>query len=385
MKGENREAGIYVHIPFCLRKCSYCDFYSETVFNEETLNSYVEALLKEIEIFEEGKDLNFISVYIGGGTPSLLEGKHVEALLKKIRSRFVLKKDAEITLEANPATLDKGRISRFYEAGVNRFSIGAQSFRDEELKILGRVHTEKDILQTVEALDGLGIKNYNLDLIYGIPGQTAESFEYSLKKAVFCRPAHISAYLLQLDDSVPMAEAVRKGVFTLLSDQEEHDLYYMAIGYLEEQGYEQYELANFCLDGFFCRHNLVYWRANEYIGLGAGGVSYIEGRRFMNFPSVKKYMQNLHKGLLPEREELEYMATREEKAVDAIILGLRLCQGVNLEEFKERFGIDIKEKYKNIIRKYEEEKLLAVKDGYMYLTKKGYFLSNEVLRGFIIS
>lgn len=385
MKGNKREAGIYIHIPFCLRKCSYCDFYSETFYTEEFLDRYVKALLKEIEKVEVKEDLEFISVYIGGGTPSLLKGGQVELLLQKVKDRFALKDDVEITLEANPATLTESRISHFYEAGVNRFSLGAQSFVDNELEVLYRMHREKDILEVVESLNRLGIKNYNLDLIYGIPGQTAESWGYSLRKAADCGPVHISAYLLQLDDMVPMAEAIRKGFLSLLSDEEEHDLYYQAVGYLETRGFKQYEISNFCREGWACRHNLLYWQANEYIGLGAGAVSFLEGRRFMNADLAAGYIENLERDRRPEIKELEFMATGEEKAIDAIVLGLRLCQGINIEEFKDRFGIDIEEKYQNIIRKYEREKLLELKDGYMRLTKKGYFLSNEVLRGFIIS
>ncbi|SHG85296.1 oxygen-independent coproporphyrinogen-3 oxidase [Thermosyntropha lipolytica DSM 11003] len=383
MEGMNREWGIYIHIPFCLRKCSYCDFYSETAFDEETLNAYVRALLREIDLVEIKEEMDLVSVYIGGGTPSLLKGEHIDLLLRKIKDRCGLKDEAEITIEANPATLDESRICRFYEAGVNRFSLGVQSFVDEELKTLSRMHNAGEVWQTVEALQRAGVKNYNLDLIYGIPGQTEASWRYSLKKAVDCSPSHISAYLLQLNEEVPMAKAVRRGELRLLPEEKERSLYYLAIDYLNRHGFEQYEISNFCRDRLVCRHNLVYWRAGEYIGLGAGAVSYLNGRRFLNIPSVAGYIKNLQQGLLPAREELEYMATREEKALDAIILGLRLCRGINLAEFKERFGIDIGEKYKNIIRRYEEEKLLAVEDGYMYLTQKGYFLSNQVLIGFI--
>lgn len=384
MRGRTKERGIYVHIPFCLRKCNYCDFYSISGFSKGILEKYVDTVLCEIEKCQLEKEYDFSTVYIGGGTPSLLEGKDLERIIKALYKKFRLKSDVEITVEANPATLDKGRISHFYNIGVNRFSLGVQSFADEELKILGRMHDESDILKTVEIFHELNIENFNIDLIYGIPGQTLEKWENNLKKAVDCAPSHISMYLLQLDDSVPMAKLVKKGHLEMLSEEDECEFYYRGLEYLENKGFKQYEISNFCRIGFACQHNLIYWQANEYIGLGAGAASYINRKRFMNTPQLENYIKNLSTGFLPPREELEFMDTPEKVAADAVILGLRLCQGINLEEFARRFGIDIKERYKNIIDKYEKASLLKLENGYIYLTKKGYFLANEVLKEFIV-
>lgn len=384
MRGRTDEMGIYVHIPFCLRKCNYCDFFSVSGFSKGILEQYVDALICEIEKSQLEKEYNFSTVYIGGGTPSLLEGKHVERILKALYKKFRLKSDVEITMEANPATLNKGRISHFYDAGINRFSLGVQSFADEELKILGRMHDERDILKTIEFFHELNIENFNIDLIYGIPGQTREKWENNLKKAVDSAPLHISMYLLQLDDSVPMAKLVEKGHLKMLTDEDECNFYYLGLEYLENEGFKQYEISNFSRPGFTCRHNLIYWQAKEYIGIGAGAVSYIDQKRFLNIPGVEKYIKNLSAGFLPPREELEFMDTPEKVAADAVILGLRLCQGINLKEFARRFGIDIKQRYKNIINKYVNADLLKLEDGYIYLTKKGYFLANEVLKEFMV-
>ncbi|MBO8159158.1 radical SAM family heme chaperone HemW [Thermosyntropha sp.] len=384
MEDKARKIGIYVHIPFCLRKCSYCDFYSLGSFENGLLEQYVKALIKEIEEIELKEDAIFPTVYIGGGTPSLLSGSQMELLLKTLNRKFNLRKDTEITVEANPATLPESRISHFYNAGVNRFSLGVQSFDNFELEVLGRTHTVKEVFETVDALHRSGIKNFNLDIIYGIPDQTVKKWENNIKKAIECNPSHISMYLLQLDESTPLAKRITEGKFTLPDEEMVSDFYYIGTEYLENSGFEHYELSNFCRPGFVCRHNMIYWHAEEYIGLGAGAVSYLEGRRFVNIASVYEYIRRLEKGLKPLQEELEFMNTSEMLAADAIILGLRLCRGINLLEFKMRFGIDIEKKYKTIIEKYEKEKLLEIKNGYIYLTKKGYFISNDILCRFIV-
>ncbi len=375
--------GLYIHIPFCLHKCSYCDFFSITLMSAQLLESYTNALLEEIRQKSMwGQTFEIDTIYFGGGTPSLLSGKQLARIIKIIHNEFMVNDQAEISIEANPGTLDEKKIKEFIDAGINRLSLGVQSFADKDLRVLSRIHNSYDVMVVIENLHKLELKNFNIDLIYGIPGQNIKGWIKNLGLAVDCSPKHISTYLLQLDASTPMARDVKEGILELLDEDAEWAMYNHTIEYLLKSGFEHYEISNFCRPGFECKHNLIYWQAREYIGIGTGAVSFIDAHRYMNKKNIQEYLNRMQNGVSCLTEELEHMNCNS-LVIDAIILGLRLCRGISIKEFEQRFGINIESEYYGIILDYNNKGLLKLKDGYLRLTKSGYFLSNEVLCGFI--
>jgi oxygen-independent coproporphyrinogen-3 oxidase len=347
------------------------------------LERYVHCLIREIE--KAAADFSQVpveTIFFGGGTPNLLSSEQIGVILEALANGFNIEDDAEISIEANPYRHNPGALKLIREAGINRISLGAQSFCDQELKLLGRLHTANDVLETIEAVSEAGFDNFSLDLIYGIPGQSLQSWQDNLKKAVNCKPKHISAYLLQLSDQTPMARQVDRKEIHLLDDDTEALMYYSSIEYLSEQGFKHYEISNFAQPGYECRHNLRYWYAQQYLGLGPGAVSYYDCKRVMNEPRVIDYMNNWEKGKIHPVQVLETMS-EQELIVDAIILGLRLTGGINRRDFQNRFGVDIIDTYHDVISKGIENQLLNFTDDTLALSVKGYFLANEVLCQFI--
>ena len=375
--------GVYIHIPFCIKKCNYCDFFSIPYYDKSYLDKYTQALLNEIKVRgQQMPSVQLESIYLGGGTPSLLNGQELKSILQTITHEFNLLPDAEISLEANPATLDKIKLAQMEGAGINRISLGVQSFFDDELALLGRVHNAKAVLETIELFHTRGWKNFNLDLIYGLPGQSLDKWMQSLKQAVDCGPAHLSLYLLQLEEQTPMGKDVAGGRLKMLDEDDEWYMFDQAMEYLEGKEFEHYEISNFCRPGYECRHNLRYWQAEEYLGLGAGAVSFVNGSRCINEPQLQQYIDALSTGKQWPVKELEDMSERE-LMIDALILGLRLCAGIDLNQFKQRFGVDITSDYKEIIAYYRDRGLLNIANGHLKFTKAGYFLSNQVLCQFM--
>lgn len=378
-----KPVGLYVHIPFCRRKCSYCDFYSISNYDELLLNQYCHAVREEINIAAHKlKDLFVTTIFIGGGTPSLLSGQQLKGILKQIKYSLSVSPVAEITVEANPATIDANKMQEYLEAGVNRISLGAQSFNDDELLVLGRIHNAADILHTIEMFHKTGVKNFNLDLIYGIPRQSIESWEANLKVAIDSAPAHISAYLLQLGPQTVMARKVEQNLIELCHEDAEVSMYDKTIDLLYSRGFNQYEISNFSLPDYECRHNLIYWQGENYLGFGAGAVSYVDNKRYINKPELLNYIEALKSGKKPATEALEVMSVKEQIA-DTIILGLRLKQGINIEKINKRYTIDIEKEFGVVIKDNIEKGLLELKNGQLFLTRRGYFLSNQVLCHFI--
>jgi len=383
VKSNDLSAGIYIHIPFCLRKCSYCDFYSLSRPEPAILERYCQSLIRELQdraiVWQEHK---FSTLYLGGGTPSLLNPAQIEQVVKAIFSNYNMEASPEISMEANPATLTGQSLQELQAAGINRISLGVQSFQDHELKLLGRMHGVEEVEATVLALDKAGIKNYNLDLIYGIPGQTLEDWMYNLRMAVQSHPQHISAYLLQLDPSTPLARWIQMEKLPEGDEDLEASMYYEGRDYLSSQGYQHYEISNFAQANQACRHNLIYWQAHEYLGLGAGAVSYKDGQRRLNQADLDAYLARIENGQPSEIEVLEVMSERD-KLLDAIILGLRMTAGIKPSEFWLRFGIDFTKEYHAIISKLEQDGLLIVEKDRIYLSRRGYFLSNQVFCQFL--
>lgn len=380
---DKKPAGLYLHIPFCQNKCGYCDFYSINNTDEQLLEQYSRAVINEIRAAAAPyAGTPVATVFMGGGTPSLLSPRSIKSIIEQIRVSFALLPAAEITIEANPATVTADKIEEYLGSGINRFSLGAQSFSNEDLSILGRLHDAGDILQTVELFHKKGVKNFNLDLIYGIPGQSIEKWKANLKTAVSLQPAHLSAYLLQLEPETPMGRQAAQGIIELAGEETEALMYENTIDILSSLGFRQYEISNFSRPGFECRHNLIYWRGENYLGFGPGAVSYMGNKRSINKPELFSYIKNLNSGLKQDARELEVMTPRQQLA-DAVILGLRLCQGIDVDEINQRFSLDIVQEYGQVINNNMQKGLLSFNNGRLFLTRPAYFLSNEVLCQFI--
>jgi oxygen-independent coproporphyrinogen III oxidase len=294
-------SGIYIHIPFCERKCIYCDFYS--VENLNLIDRFTESLLKEIEIFSIEADFFndsiFDTIYFGGGTPSLLEPAQIEKILNKLSQSFKISSNPEITLETNPGTVDKRRLLEFKNLGVNRISFGVQSFFDDDLKFLGRIHTGEDAFRCINDSFEVGFENVSIDLIFGLPGQTVEKWLENLKFAVSLNVPHISAYNLIVERGTPLHELVSLGKVEIPEDEIQAQLYERTIDFLENAGYVHYEVSNYAFEGFECRHNLKYWQYENYIGFGPSAHSFWINKRWWNFANLNKYINALDLGKIP--------------------------------------------------------------------------------------
>jgi oxygen-independent coproporphyrinogen-3 oxidase len=382
MTNNLESMGIYIHIPFCLHKCDYCDFYSLPLLDPIILENYTGSVIKELELRQAEMDCPVATIYLGGGTPSLLRPAQIERILTAVFAQYRTEREPEISMEVNPATVNRQDLRDLRSAGVNRLSIGVQSFADAELRTLGRMHSGAEAAAILAQVGEVGIDNFNIDLIYGLPGQTLADWRENLNRAVDFNPAHISAYLLQLDPTTPLARKIAAGTLRLLADDLEADLYYWARDYLQEQGYRHYEISNFARSEQECRHNLLYWQSRNYLGVGTGAVSFDGRQRILNQPPLEDYMTALQAGRLPVQQVLETMDVRQ-RSVDAIIMGLRLTQGIDIQAFKQRFDVDITADYGDIIQLCRQQGLIQQDQDRLYLTPRGYFLSNQVLSQFV--
>jgi oxygen-independent coproporphyrinogen-3 oxidase len=345
---------------------------------------YIRGLVAEIKqraSFYDGQRI--ITIYIGGGTPSLLTAGQIDRLLTKLAAAFPLSSDIEITMEANPATVNEKYLRECRQAGVNRLSLGVQSFIDRELHLLGRLHSAQDSKEAIRAARAAGFANLNLDLIYGIPGQTTDDWTANLCQAMVADTEHLSLYLLQLEPHTPMGRWVDEGKLLMLEDEQEYQLYQISREFLNHHGYQQYEISNFARPGKECRHNLHYWYSAEYIGLGAGAVSFINRVRQQN-AQLDSYLQvsaDYQPGFW-QGEILESMSERQ-RWIDAVVMGLRTTQGIYMEDFKSRFGVDLHQEYAQVINELMAGGFIIIKDGYLRLAPSAYFISNQVLYRFI--
>ncbi|MBM4137792.1 MAG: radical SAM family heme chaperone HemW [Nitrospira sp.] len=380
---------LYIHIPFCIKKCLYCDFFSVS-YDESTVKAYIDALCKELYL---KKDLanTLKTIYIGGGTPSLLPGESFQQLFQCIRDNFHLSPDVEITVEANPGAINKSKINTLLSLGVNRLSIGIQSFHDNELKLLGRIHTSEDSLRLLELMKKAGMNNFSIDFMYGIPGQTMDLWHKTISKAIGFLPNHISAYELTLEEDTPLYRLVKsnennspsppftkggKGGLCNQIQMPDEDLviemYNHVIDYLIGHGYEHYEISNFALPGYKCIHNLNYWDRGEYIGAGAGAHSFYNDVRLRNTQDIKQYIENLNNGTIPEIESTRL--TRVDALKEFIFLELRKTGGINIPK-SEDLGLNILDASRELI----DDGYLEVKNGYLSLTRNGIVISNTVI------
>ncbi|WP_422486304.1 radical SAM family heme chaperone HemW [Gudongella sp. DL1XJH-153] len=371
-----KQIGLYIHIPFCEKKCHYCDFTSVPA-NRELIKKYEKYLIKELLIQAEKYGNHTIStIFIGGGTPSILDEKSIGNILRSIRESFAINPDAEISMEINPGTLTYEKAMGYKKAGINRVSMGIQSMNDNTLRLIGRIHNEHQVDSTVDILRKVGFDNINGDLIFGLPHQSVDDFHKTLDRVIELNLEHISMYGLILEEDTLLYHWYKKGLVTMPSEDEERQMYHSGIQILEQNGYRQYEISNLAKKGFECRHNLGYWMLNPYIGVGLSSHSSIDNRRYWNTSLFNEYFRMIDEDLLPISGE--EIVTADLRESEYLILRIRLNEGISLIDYKTRFNQSFMHKYENIIEKHIESGLLKIIDDKIILTEKGKDLSNLV-------
>ena len=395
-----RYVSLYVHIPFCAVKCKYCDFLSFDGESYGTMLRYVDCLCQEIKLYEPvAGDCVVRSVFIGGGTPSLLDESLITNIMAFIRRTFTLEKDAEVTIEANPGTLRHQKLNGYKAAGINRISIGLQSADDAMLKRLGRLHNYDQFVASYKAARRAGFKNINVDVMSGLPGQTIHSYVDTLSRVIDFQPEHISAYSLSIEEGTPFAqdESVLESLPTEIIDRK---MYEITKKLLAANGYDRYEFSNYAKSGYECRHNMVYWTGGEYIGFGIGASSYFQGKRFSNIRDIFTYInmmeETAEKFVTADSMEMLYNDTvrqlRENvttiyidsRMEEFMFLGLRMTCGISRSDFEERFKKDIYEVYGPVLNKYIEQGFMATAGDRIYLTDAGIDVSNVILADFLL-
>ena len=380
---------LYIHIPFCVKKCDYCDFLSFAA-DEQTQKSYVAALQKELAFYgAKYKDRRITTIFIGGGTPSWLKEDYMQAIMETVYHYFSVEQDAEITIECNPGTITEHKFEVYRRIGINRLSIGLQSVHNEELKILGRIHTFEQFLKTYDMARKHGFSNINIDLMSSLPGQTPEIFCDSLYQVLKLKPEHISAYSLIIEKGTPFYElyrfdAVRQeaGMQTesLPTEEEEYQTTKMTQHILKEAGYHWYEVSNFAKPGYECRHNIGYWKRVDYLGVGLGASSLIDNVRYSNTRDLYTYLSVPADSLHEAAEQI----TRNGQMEEFMFLGLRMRDGFYRDEFTQVFGIPIEAVYGDALNHLQQEELLLKREGRIYLTDKGMDLNNYVVAQFML-
>ena len=368
---------LYVHIPFCVRKCQYCDFLSGPS-DEETKDRYIEALLKEIRAAEHTENYEIVSVFIGGGTPSALKAEAIASIMRTLQEKFFFCEDAEVTIEANPGTVDLEKLTIYRNVGINRLSLGLQSTDAEELKLLGRIHSYEEFLKSYEWAREAGFSNINIDLMFAIPGQTGEAWRQHLYQVAELNPEHISAYSLIIEEGTPFAEQN----LDLPDEDTEYQMYEDTAEILERYGYRQYEISNYAKQGYMCRHNAGYWQRLEYLGFGLGASSLYGGMRFSNTHQMQEYLTDSRK---PEQIRKDVtVLSRNEQIEEFMFLGLRMTEGISEKNFEENFNVRLMDIYGDILQKYEETGFMEHIETKWRLTRKGIHVSNHILADFLL-
>ena len=376
-------AGVYLHVPFCKSRCSYCDFATDVYRSGDAVERYVRALCKEISQVRttcvSGWANGVIdTVYFGGGTPSLLSPAQVEAILKTVRDAFPVDPSSEITMEMNPATVTPETLANYRELGVNRASYGVQTFDDTELKRLARGHNAQDARDTFRMLRDAGFDNVSFDLIAGLPRQTLKDWETNLDEALALRPEHLSLYLLEVHEGTPLAEQIRSERRPLPDEELAAEMYELMLTKIAAAGYEQYEISNFARSGFGSRHNSKYWTLDPVYGFGVSAHSFDGTERYANERDTNAYVDRIESG-----DSAEVMRETVDAVSEFIFLGLRLTRGVSLAEFRDRFGRDLTTSYAVEIADLGEKGLIASNAERLFLTEKGMLFSNEVFAAFV--
>lgn len=373
---------LYIHIPFCVKKCLYCDFLSFEASKEEH-KVYIDALIQELEQYRRLAESYIVSsIFVGGGTPSIIEGELMACVFEKLREIFVVSEDAEITIEMNPGTMDEKKMSIYKEIGINRVSIGLQATNNDELKMLGRIHTYEEFLTTYEMVRQYGIENVNIDLISGIPNQTTASWEETLKRVIVLNPTHISAYSLIIEEGTALYDNIEAYEELLPSEDEERDMYYLTKEKLEAAGYYRYEISNYAKKGYECRHNLGYWSHVDYLGIGLGSASLSHDMRFTNESNMESYIQKCQEGKSVYVDD-EYL-TEEIQMNEFMFLGLRKVAGIRKSEFESLFHVSLEEVYERALKKVLDLELIVVEGDVVKLTDFGMDVTNSVVDEFWI-
>ena len=369
---KTKPIGLYVHIPFCLKKCNYCDFCSFAGISEEERAGYVDALAREIRGYKREDKLSVDTIFFGGGTPSLLTALEFDIIVKAIRESFDVLPDTEFSIEANPKTLTREKMLAFVSHGVNRISIGVQTIHENERLSLGRVHNFDDFKASYALARECGISSIGVDLMYGIPEQSVESFKETLLAVLALNPQHISCYGLIIEEGTPFYN--KSSQLALPSEDQECDMYEMALELLSGSGFSHYEISNYALRGFESRHNLKYWRLQEYVGVGLAAHSFFDGVRSYNTDNMSVYLSGN-----PKEYSVKDNVSTDELAYDFIMLGLRLREGISLAEYKERFGYDFLHGRRDILNKYISSGYMSLNGDRLSLTDKGLYVSNTIL------
>ena len=376
-----KDLGLYLHVPFCMKKCGYCDFLSWKGTEEEQ-ETYVQGLLKEIESYREfAKGYKVSTVFLGGGTPSILSGEQIERILGAVSDVFMMDKHAEITLEMNPGTVTEEKLRSYKKAGINRLSIGLQSVKNENLKLLGRIHIYEEFLQSYELARQEGFKNISVDLISSLPGQTLESWKEELQEIVRLNPEHVSVYQLILEEGTPFYETYADHPELLPDEEVSREIYLSTGRILSEAGYEQYEISNYAKPGQESRHNLKYWDRADYLGLGLGAASMVRNIRMTNTRDLKTYLEHCSQ---PKTMRKDVQFLEEPRQMEEFMfLGLRKTRGVSRKEFHRVFGRDMDMVYEKTLAKCLENGMLKEHKDRVFLSEEGVLVSNLVLSEFL--
>ena len=377
----DKKIGLYIHIPFCKSKCHYCDFNSQAG-KEALIEAYFHTLQQEIRNSSEHmRDCVISSIFIGGGTPSLPDAKYTYQLMNACKQYFKIDSKAEITIESNPGTLTYEKLLSYRIIGINRLSMGLQACQDVHLKKLGRIHSAEDFMANYEAAVKAGFKNINADLIFGIPGQTVNDWRETVDRVIRLGLQHISCYSLKIEEETPFYDMLRAGSLQPVDDELDRRMYWYAVDELKKRGYIHYEISNFSLPGYECRHNLVYWEAEEYLGIGAGAHSYLGGKRYNNIYDIEDYINiTVNNGNPAENVQL---IDRTESMAEYMILGLRLVEGVSIKQFELRYGEDVFGIFGKQIDKLLKKQLLELEGERLRLSPYGLDIANAVFEEFI--
>ena len=375
-----KNSALYIHIPFCDHKCIYCDFYS--IITSDNIAAFLKSLKKEIEYFSKlySKDRIFTSIFFGGGTPSLMEPEYLEEILHHLNKYFPIDAEAEITMETNPGTVDKTKLKQFKEAGINRISIGIQSFDEEELKFLTRIHDKQTAIQTVYSAAEVGFENISVDLIFNLPKQTEEKWINNLETVIQLPIKHLSAYSLILERGTILNKMVLDNKVKMQDDDYDADLYETTIAFLISKGFYQYEVSNFTKPGFECVHNNAYWRYRDYLSFGTSAHSFVDGKRWWNYSSLKKYISEieLNNHAIMNSE----IISKDQMHDEYVMLALR-SSGLDLDDYRKRFSDDWIKKNYAYFKLLENEHHLSIDNNWIKLTAKGYAVCDEILKNIL--
>ncbi|KUO77724.1 MAG: coproporphyrinogen III oxidase [Desulfosporosinus sp. BRH_c37] len=402
---------LYVHIPFCVQKCDYCGFYSHSLVNspKDLISLYLEGLEVEMEKRKKDAPQGVSSLFIGGGTPTSLKDRDLERLMEMIHRHFSLNVKAENTVEGNPGTITDAKLTCLRRSGINRFSLGVQTFNDKLLKAVGRMHTAQEAREAIGLLRTTGFNNINLDLMFGLPEQDMVTWQETVEEALSYSPEHLSLYGLMLEEGTPLYERYNKGLNDkrdriegvkiesksrcrptiavqgdwIPDDDLQAEMYDWAVERLKQAKFSHYETSNFARPGYECLHNLGYWRGEDYLGLGPGGVSCLKRVRWKNIEEVRTYQSRLHNGQDPVDEAGPEALSLHECMAERMILGLRLEEGVNLDLFRKDFGVDLRDIYRDVLERYKNKDIFMFEDEYLRLNPKYSFVANSILQEFV--